>query len=109
MLIIIFQKKCNGKYDSVDLATTIVKRSFSKHLCLGRSESQKIVYFHTKYLQKDATGHSQKPNPRFLGGNITRGQRMSLTQPAHLKATDVVLVQEHRRHDDQYAVEVADS
>ena len=34
MLIIIFQEKCNGKYDSVDLATTLVKRSFSKYLCL---------------------------------------------------------------------------
>ena len=31
--IIIRQQKCNEKYDSVDIATTIVKRSFSKHLC----------------------------------------------------------------------------
>ena len=32
--IIIRQQKFNEKYDSVDIATTIVKRSFSKHLCM---------------------------------------------------------------------------
>ena len=30
--VIFRQQICNAKYDSVDIATTIVKRSFSKHL-----------------------------------------------------------------------------
>ena len=75
--IIIRQQKCNEKYDSVDIATTIVKRSFSKHLCLLEVILEKSYIFPKKHLQKDATGHPQTPHPRFVGGIITRGQRIS--------------------------------
>ena len=76
--IIFRQQICNEKYDSVDIATPIVKRSFSEHLCLVEVIFEKLtVYFPKKPLQKDATGHSQKPHPRFVGDIITCGQRIS--------------------------------
>ena len=50
--IIIRQQKCNEKYDSVDIATTIVKRSFSKHLCLVEVIFEKPYIFQKSIFKK---------------------------------------------------------
>ena len=54
--IIIRQQKCNEKYDSVDIATTIVKRSFSKHLCLVEVNLKKSCIFPQSIFKKMPPG-----------------------------------------------------
>ena len=55
--IIIRQQKCNEKYDTVDIATTIVvKRSFSKHLCLVEVNLKKSCIFPQSIFKKMPPG-----------------------------------------------------
>ena len=55
--IIIRQQKCYEKYDSVDIANTIVKRSFSKHLCLADVILKKSYIFQKSIFKKMPTGN----------------------------------------------------
>ena len=77
MSIIIRQQKCYEKYDSVDIANTIVKRSFSKHLCLADVILKKSYIFQKNIFKKMPPGNPKKPNPGLFEGNIIRGQRIS--------------------------------
>ena len=59
MLIIIFQETGNGNYDSVDLATTFVKRSISKYLWPVEVYLEKSCIFKQSIFKKVPPG-----NPR---------------------------------------------
>ena len=88
MLIIIFQEKCNGKYDSVDLATTIVKKYFSKHLC--------PVEVYLEKSNKVSSKRFHRVIPETKSG-ITRGYDYSWSKD-FLNATSTY-VEDRLKHD----------
>ena len=68
--VIIRQQKCNEKYDSVDIATTIVKRSFSKHLCLVEVNLKKLCIFPQSIFKKMPPGTPRNRIRDFPGATL---------------------------------------
>ena len=68
--IIIRQQKCNEKYDSVDIATTIVKRSFSKHLRLAEVNLKKSCIFPQSIFKKMPPGTPRNRIRDFPGATL---------------------------------------
>ena len=68
--IIIRQQKCYVKYDSVDLAPTIVTRSFSKHECLVGVSLEKSCIFPQGIFKKMPPGTPRNRIRDFPGAKL---------------------------------------